>query len=67
VKKHNVRKEALVWNNRLRMERGVGIAGNGVGLLNGPTTKVDSIASVEEVGLFREQGFRIRDCVPKCT
>jgi hypothetical protein len=25
--------EALVWNTRLRIYRGVGVAGNGVGLL----------------------------------
>jgi hypothetical protein len=41
--------EALVWNTRLRMERGVGVAGNGVGLLNGKTTKQESIALVEGV------------------
>jgi hypothetical protein len=45
-----VRMEALVWNTRLRIERGVGVAGNGMGLLNGQTTKRDSIASVEGLG-----------------
>jgi hypothetical protein len=35
VKKYYVRKEALVWNTRLRMQRGVGVVGNGMGLLNG--------------------------------
>jgi hypothetical protein len=63
-----VRKEAIVWNTRLRLQRGVGVGGSGVGLLNGQTTKRDSIASVEGVvvGLFTEQGFQIRS-VAKCT
>jgi hypothetical protein len=26
-----VRREALVWNTRLRMDRGVGVVGNGMG------------------------------------
>jgi hypothetical protein len=41
--------EALVWNTRLRMQGGVGVTDIGVGLLNGQTTKRDSIASVEGV------------------
>jgi hypothetical protein len=49
------------------MERGVVVSGNDVGLLNGQTTKRDSIASVEGVGLFTKQGFRIRDRVAKCN
>jgi hypothetical protein len=62
-----VRMEALVWNTRLRMQRGVGVAGNVVGLLNGQTTKRDSVASVEGLGagLFTKQGFRIWDRVSK--
>jgi hypothetical protein len=32
------------------MQRGVGVAGNGVGLLNAQTTKRDSIAWVEGCG-----------------
>jgi hypothetical protein len=56
---------ALIWNTRLRMERGVGVAGHGVSLLNGQTTMRDSIASVE--GLCTEQRFRIRDQVAKYT
>jgi hypothetical protein len=39
--------EAVVSNTRLRMERGVGVAGNGMGLLNGQTTKQDFIDLVE--------------------
>jgi hypothetical protein len=33
------------------MQRGVGVTGNGVGLLNVQTTKPDSIGSVEVVGV----------------
>jgi hypothetical protein len=53
----------LVWNKRLMMERGVGVAASGLDLLNGQTTKLDSIASVEGVGLglFTKQGFRTYD------
>jgi hypothetical protein len=42
---------------------------NGMGLLNGQTTKRDSIASVQEVGvgMFKEQGFGIQDRVAKCN
>jgi hypothetical protein len=43
-----VRREALVWDTKERMERGVGVAGNGVVLLNGQVTKRDSIVSDEE-------------------
>jgi hypothetical protein len=45
-----VRKEALLWNNRLGMQRGVRVAGIGVDLLNDQTTKRDSIGSLECVG-----------------
>jgi hypothetical protein len=41
--------EVLVWNFRLRMQRGVWVAGNGIGLLHGQTTKRDSITSMEGV------------------
>jgi hypothetical protein len=44
-----VRREAIAWNTRLRMERGVGVAGNGVGLLSDQATKQDSI-DLEEGG-----------------
>jgi hypothetical protein len=37
--KYYVRREALVWNTRLRMDKGVGVAGNGMDLLNNQTTK----------------------------
>jgi hypothetical protein len=52
---HSARKyyeirEELVSNTRLRKERGVGIAGNGMGLLNGLTTNRYSIAFVEGGG-----------------
>jgi hypothetical protein len=59
---------ALVWNTRLRMQRGVGVAGKGVDLLNDQTKK-RSIASVEGVGmrLFTKQGVRIRNSVAHCT
>jgi hypothetical protein len=62
-----VRMKVLVWNRRLRMDKGVGVAGNGMELLNGQTTKQDSIASVEGVGLFTKQGFMIPDQVAKCA
>jgi hypothetical protein len=42
--------EALVWNNTLWMQRGVGIAGNGMSLLNGHTAKRDSMALLERGG-----------------
>jgi hypothetical protein len=42
--------EALVWNTRLKIDRGMGVADNCVVLLNGQTTKQDSIALVERVG-----------------
>jgi hypothetical protein len=47
----------------------MGVAGNGMDLLNGQTAKQDSIASVEgvEVGLFTKQSFRILDRITKCT
>jgi hypothetical protein len=35
LRKSYVRMEALIWNTRLRMDMGVGVAGNGVGLLSG--------------------------------
>jgi hypothetical protein len=68
AKKYYVRMEALVWDTRLRMQRGVGVAGYGMGLLNCQTTKRDSIASVEGVGveLFTKQGLRIQNCFAKC-
>jgi hypothetical protein len=44
-------REALVWNTRLRMEEGVGVAGNCVGLFNSQTTKRDSIALEEDGGV----------------
>jgi hypothetical protein len=43
--------EALVWNTRLRMERGMGVAGSGMSLLNVHTTKQDSIALAEGLGV----------------
>jgi hypothetical protein len=51
------------------MQREVGVAGTGVGLLNGHTTKQDSIALVEGVGvgLFTNQGFKIWDHIAKYT
>jgi hypothetical protein len=51
------------------MHRGVGVAGNDMGLLNGQTTKRDSIASLGGVvvGLFTKQGFRKWDHITKCT
>jgi hypothetical protein len=39
------------------MDGKVGIAGNGVGLLNGQTTKLDFIASEEEGGVVRFEVF----------
>jgi hypothetical protein len=39
--------ETLVWNARLRTQRGVY---NDVNLLNGQTTKWESLASVEGIG-----------------
>jgi hypothetical protein len=42
--------EELVWNTRLRMQRGVGVAGNGMGLLYGQNTEKDSIVLVEGLG-----------------
>jgi hypothetical protein len=53
-----VRREVLVWNTRLRIERGVRVAGNGVGLLNGRTTKRDSIALEEGVRAVYSQQSR---------
>jgi hypothetical protein len=48
--------EVLVWNTRLRMQKGVEVTGSGVGLLNGQTAKWDSIASVEGGGgVFTKQ------------
>jgi hypothetical protein len=58
--------EALVWNTRLRMQRGVGVAGNGVGLLNGQTTKRDSIAAVEGVEVVYKAGVYDMG-LTKCT
>jgi hypothetical protein len=51
------------------MRRGVGVAGNGVCLLNGHTTKRVSIASVEGVEdeVVYKAGLRIRDRIVKCT
>jgi hypothetical protein len=57
VKKYYVIMEALVWNARLSMQRGVGVAGNVVGLLNGETTKRNSIASVEGGGIVYKAGL----------
>jgi hypothetical protein len=69
AEKYYMRIEMLIWNTRLKMQRGVEVTGNGVGLLNGQTTKRDSIASLEAVGvgLFTKQRFRIRDHVAKYT
>jgi hypothetical protein len=63
VKKYYVRKEALVWN---AMQIGMGVA---MGLLNGQTTKQDSIVSVKEFegGVVYRAGFRIRNRIDKCT
>jgi hypothetical protein len=41
--------EALVWNTRSRTQRGVEVAGNFVGLLNG---EIPSIGGRVGVGLF---------------
>jgi hypothetical protein len=49
MKKYYMTREASVWNSRLRMKRGVWIAGKGVCLLNGQTTNRDSIASEKRV------------------
>jgi hypothetical protein len=54
TKKYYVRREELVWNIRLRMDREVRVAGNGVGLLIGQTIKRNSTASEE-----REKWFRV--------
>jgi hypothetical protein len=64
VKKYYARREALVWNTRLRMDRGVGIAGNGMDLLNGQTTKYDSIALERGRHCLQStgQGLRIEGC-----
>jgi hypothetical protein len=50
-KKWKMRKEVVLWDTILRMEGGVGVAGNGVGLLNCHTTRRDTIASVERCGV----------------
>jgi hypothetical protein len=50
AKKYYVKMEALVWNSRLRMERRVGAAGNGMGLLNSQTTRQDSKLPRREEG-----------------
>jgi hypothetical protein len=39
-----MRMEPLACNNRMTMQRGVGLAGSGVGLSYGQTTKRDSLA-----------------------
>jgi hypothetical protein len=59
----------LVRNTRLRMQRGVAVAGNGFSLLNGQTTKPDSVALVVGGGgrFAYSAGFRIQDLVVKCT
>jgi hypothetical protein len=58
--------EALVWNIRLRMQREVGVGGNGVGLLNDQTTKRDSIASVEGVCSGVVHKAWLKDTGPQC-
>jgi hypothetical protein len=65
--KYYMRKEALVWNTRLRMQRGVVVAGNGMSLLSGQTTKWDSIASVEGVlgGVVYKQGLGYVMALPR--
>jgi hypothetical protein len=62
-----MRKQALVWYTRLRTQRGVGVAGSGVGLLNGQTTKQDpKLRWKGWVGLFVNT-LRIRNRVAKCS
>jgi hypothetical protein len=50
AKKYHVRMKALVRKTRLRIERELGAAVNGMSLLNGQTTKQDFIALAEGVG-----------------
>jgi hypothetical protein len=51
---------------QMRMERGMGLAGNGVGLLNGQTTKRDSITSEDGGGgLFRVNTAGFMDRGPR--
>jgi hypothetical protein len=38
AKKYYNRMEGLIWNTGLRKQIEVGVAGNGIGLLNGQTT-----------------------------
>jgi hypothetical protein len=62
VKKYFVRIEVLVWNTRLRMQRGGGgVSINFVGFLKGTKTKPASTPSGVGggVGLFTKQGSRI--------
>jgi hypothetical protein len=59
------RMDKLVSNTRLVMQRGVGLAGNGVGFLNGQTTKRDNIASVEGVGSSVVYKARLKDTEPR--
>jgi hypothetical protein len=68
-KKYYVRKEALVRNTRLWLQRGVRVAGIGVGLLKSQNTKIDSINSVERVGdgVVYKHGCRIRDRFAHCN
>jgi hypothetical protein len=57
--------EALVWNTRLRMQRGVGVAGNGVSLLNGQTTRRDSKLRRRREGLFAFNKAGVKDKEPR--
>jgi hypothetical protein len=57
----------LVWNIRLRMQRGVGVAGSGVGFVNGQATKRDrKLCWKGWVGLFLNT-LGMRNPVAKCT
>jgi hypothetical protein len=67
VNKYYVRREALVWTTRLRTERGVGVTGNGVGLLNSQTTKRDSLVSEEGEVLFTANTVGVKDHIARWT
>jgi hypothetical protein len=69
AKKYYVRREVLVWNTRLRMEGRVVEADSDIGLLNGQTTKQDSIALRlgGRVVYIKHHGLRIGDCITKWT
>jgi hypothetical protein len=64
MKKYYVRRDMLVWNTRLRMERGVGVAGNGMGLLNDQTAKPDSKLWRRREGLFTFNTAGVKDKGP---